>query len=88
MLTGENGILTQKWKANVEIRGVAVEKAKDLWESNKNYQVFNVDTSTTWRVLEIESSGSVKHLLLVSESQLKSKQKQMPPLLFIWCIFI
>ena len=35
MLTGENGILSQAQKADVETRGAAVEEAKNLWETNK-----------------------------------------------------
>ena len=35
MLTGQNGILTQAQKADVETRGAAVEEAKDLWENSQ-----------------------------------------------------
>ena len=35
MLKGQNGILTQAQKADVETRGAAVEEAKDLWENSQ-----------------------------------------------------
>ena len=35
MLTGQNGILTQAQKADVENRGAAVEEAKDLWKNSQ-----------------------------------------------------
>ncbi len=197
MLTGDNGILTQAKKADVETRGAAVEEAKDLWESNKtldeatgdstdqslealvadlksrkllindepnqvlttgqvtigsrtivfgltlvdmfenaescdktdgtctdethlhigdyvnykpesgnykstgantgmNYyteqtipdemknQVFNVDTSTTWRVLGVEGTESDKHILLVSGSPIKKETTSNDPYYYLY----
>ena len=197
MLTGDNGILTQARRVDVETRGAAVEEAKDLWKTDKslddvtgdstaqsledlvaeleeqgllinnepnqvlttgqvtigsrtivfgltlvnmfenaescnktdgsctdethlhigdyvnynpgsgsytstgantgmNYytdqsipdemknQVFNVDTSTTWRVLGVDGTGSDKHILLVSGSPIKKETSLNDPYYYLY----
>ena len=69
MLTGENGILSQAQKADVETRGAAVEEAKNLWETNKT-----LDENTGENTAE-----SLEELLnrLVDESLLTEDEKDL-----------
>ena len=69
MLTGENGILSQAQKADVETRGAAVEEAKNLWETNKT-----LDENTGENTAE-----SLEELVnrLVDESLLTKDEKDL-----------
>ena len=47
-------------------------------------QVFNVDNSTTWRVLGVEGEGNNKHILLVSGSPIKKETTSNDPYYYLY----
>lgn len=69
MLTGENGILSQAQKADVETRGAAVEEAKNLWETNKTLDE-NTGENTAESLEELVNRLVDENLLTEDEKDL------------------
>ena len=68
MLTGQNGILTQAKKADVETRGAAVEEARDLWKTNQELDSKS-NSSTTQSLEELVKELENQGLLINDEPE-------------------
>ena len=71
-LTGDNGILTQASKAEVETRGGAVQEARDLWESNKALD--DATNSSSAQTLDELLADLEEQKLLTSEEVAEVKE--------------